>query len=85
MKRRFAAREVDARDLRGGAGFVDDSTQQLERKELGVMAVEIVFGTKAVAAMEIANVSQLHTQSLWTIVVTEVAVSLHWFRRGRLR
>ena len=77
MKRRFAAGEVDACDLRGGAGFVDDATQQFKWKKLRVMAVEIVFGTKAVAAVEIADVGQLHTQTLWTIVVTEVAGSFH--------
>jgi hypothetical protein len=80
MKCRLATGEVDARDLRGSARFVDYAAQQFERKELRVIAVEIVFGTKAVAAMEIADVGQFHTQTMWTIVVIEVAGSLHWFQ-----
>ena len=77
MQCRLAAGEVDACDLRCRASFVDDAAQQFERKELRVMAVEIVLGTKAVAAMKIADVGQLHAQTMWTVVVTEVASSFH--------
>jgi hypothetical protein len=35
--------------------------------------------------MEIADVGQLHTQTMWTIVVTEVAISLHLYSRRTRR
>jgi hypothetical protein len=85
VKRRLAPREVDARDVRGFASFADDAAQELEREKLGVAVVEIIFGTKAVAAMKIADVGELHTQAMWTIVVTEVAFTFHEFMRDCTR
>src|SRR5690242_19785858 len=80
MQRRLTAREVNVRDLCRFARLVDHAAQQRERKELGVMAVEIVRGAKAVAAMKITDVGQLHTQTMWAIVVVDVAISLHCSR-----
>jgi hypothetical protein len=77
MKSRFAAREIDMRDVCGCASFADYAAQKFQRKELGVIVVEVVFGAKAVAAMKIADVCELHTQPMWTIVVTEVALRFH--------
>ena len=36
MKRRFAPGEVDPRNVGGGMGFGDHTSQQFERKEFGV-------------------------------------------------
>ena len=77
MKCWLAAGEIDARDVRGCACFVEHATQQRQRKKFGVVIVEIVFGTKAVAAMKVADVGEFHTQPMWTVVVAEIAV-LHW-------
>jgi hypothetical protein len=79
VERRLAAGEIDASDSGGFACFVDYAAKQFYRKKLGVVAVEIVFGTKAVAAVKIADVGELHTQTLRTVVVAEVVVGFHGY------
>ena len=77
MKRRLAAGETDSRDIRGGARFADYASQEIDRKEFCVMAVEVVVSAKSVTAMEIADIRQLHTQTLWSIIAIERSLCLH--------
>jgi hypothetical protein len=72
MKRRFATSEIDACHVRSGMGFADHASEQFERKEFGVRAIEIFVGTKAVATVKIADVRQLHAQAAWAVVAVEV-------------
>jgi hypothetical protein len=80
VESRLAAGEIDARDLGGCASFIDYSAKQFDAEKLRVMAVEIVFRTKAVATVKIADVGQFHTETMWAIVVAEVAIGFHWLR-----
>jgi hypothetical protein len=77
MKRWLTAREVDSRDVRHVASFSDHTAQQFDRKKLGAVAVQIFFGAKAVAAMQVTDVSQFDTQALWAIVIAERGIGLH--------
>jgi hypothetical protein len=52
--------------------FADHTSEQFERKEFGVRAIEIFVGTKAVATVKIADVRQLHAQAVWAVVAVEV-------------
>ena len=65
--------------LRGRASFADYSSQQFDRKELGMLAVEIFVSAKTVAAMKIADVGQLHAQTLWSIIPAEGGLCFHCF------
>jgi len=77
MKRRLAAGEADARDVRGVARFADYSPQKIDGKKLSMRAVEILVRAKAVAAMQVADIRELHAQTPWSIVTIERSLSLH--------
>ena len=78
MKRRLAAGDVDLRDVCDFARFGDNASQEIDGKEFGVRAVEIVFGAKTVAAMQVADVGEFHAQALGTIVIAERGICLHF-------
>jgi hypothetical protein len=61
VESRLATSEADPRDIRCSASFANYSSQEIDRKEFCVMAIEVVVSAKAVTAMEIADIRQLHT------------------------
>jgi hypothetical protein len=73
----LTAGKTDARDVRCIARFDDNSLEEFNRKELSVSAVEIFVGTKTITTMQIADVGQLHTQTLWTIITGKGGVGFH--------
>jgi hypothetical protein len=69
MERWFATGKTDMRHIRGVTRLVNNASQQIEREEFGVRAVKVLVGAKAVAAVQIADVGQLHAQASWTIII----------------
>src|SRR5215213_599551 len=83
MKSWFAASEVDLSDIRYRASFVNDAAQKIQGKELGMLAVEVFVGAKAITAMKIADVGQLHAQTPWSIITGKRGLCLHQLRSGQ--
>src|SRR6185503_16958628 len=79
MKSRLAAGKADSRDVCRVARFADHSPQKIDRKKLSVRTIEIIVRAKAVAAMQVADIRQLHAQTPWSIVAVERGLSLHLF------
>ena len=68
VKRRLAAGEHDLLDAHRVARVPGDAGEEIDGKKVRRIVVERVFVTKAVAAVQIADVGQLDRQPAWPVV-----------------